>query len=190
MENNLQNHLTLFKTTFCLSAFTFGGGYTIIPLMHKRFVEEYHWLEEEDMLNIAAMAQSAPGAIVVNASILVGWRLLGFTGAICAILGTILPPMVILSIISFFYSFFQGNAVVSAVLKGMMAGVCAVIFDMVFTMGKKVLKSKKWLPCLIMLCSFIAFFVLNINIVYIILFCGMLGALVAMRDEKTGKEHL
>jgi len=71
---------TIFKSTFFLSAFTFGGGYVIIPLMKKKFVDELGWLDEEDMLNIAAIAQSSPGAMAVNASILIGWRLMGVAG--------------------------------------------------------------------------------------------------------------
>lgn len=190
MEKKFKNYFALFKSTFFLSAFTFGGGYVIIPLMKKKFVDELGWLEEEEMLNMAAIAQSSPGAMAVNASILVGWRLMGVSGALVAILGTVLPPLIILSIISLFYAAFRDNAIVGAVLKGMMAGVCAVIFDVVITMGGKIIKSKKWLPVIIMVGAFTAYYVLHINIIYIILFCGTLGAIVSLRDNKTGKEHL
>lgn len=190
MEKNLKNHLTLWKATFFLSAFTFGGGYVIIPLMKKKFVDELGWLEEQEMLDMAAMAQSAPGAIAVNASILLGWRLLGISGALAAILGTVLPPLIILSAVSLFYDAFRENVVISAVLKGMMAGVCAVIFDVVITMGNKIIRTKKLLPILMMMGAFLASFVLRINIIYIILCCGTLGALVYARDQKTGKEHI
>jgi chromate transporter len=190
MGKKLKNFFKLFKSTFFLSAFTFGGGYVIIPLMKKRFVDELGWLEEEEMLNMAAMAQSSPGAMAVNASILVGWRLMGLSGALVAILGTVLPPFIILSVISLFYAAFRDNNIVSAVLKGMMAGVCAVIFDVVITMGGKIIKAKKLLPILIMAGAFIVYYVLHINIIYIILFSGTLGALVSLHDKKTGKEHL
>lgn len=190
MEKNLKNYFVLFKSTFFLSAFTFGGGYVIIPLMKKKFVDELTWLEEEEMLNMAAMAQASPGAIAVNASILVGWRLMGMSGALMAIFGTVLPPLIILSVISFFYAAFRDNPIVSAVLKGMMAGVCAVIIDVVITMGSKIIKAKKLLPIFIMVGAFIVYFVLRVNIIYIILFCGTLGALVSLQDKKTGKEHI
>jgi chromate transporter len=107
-----------------------------------------------------------------------------------AILGTILPPFIILSIISWFYAAFRDNAVVSAVLKGMMAGVCAVIFDVVLTMGGKIIKTKKWLPILIMVVAFVCHYILHVNIIYIIVFCGTLGALVSLYDRRTGKEHI
>ncbi|NCA97883.1 MAG: chromate transporter [Clostridia bacterium] len=185
-----KNYRTIFQSTFFLSAFTFGGGYVIIPLMKKKFVDELGWLDEEEMLNIAAIAQSSPGAMAVNAAILIGWRLMGITGTLVAIIGTVLPPLIILSVISLFYATFRDNPVVSAVLKGMMAGVCAVIFDVVITMGQNVLKTKKVLPTLIMVGAFVASFLMEINVIYIILFCAMLGALVSLHDRITEKELL
>jgi len=147
-------------------------------------------MDEEDMLNIAAIAQSSPGAMAVNASILIGWRLMGVAGALVAILGTVLPPLIILSVISLFYTSFRDNPVVSAMLKGMMAGVCAVIFDVVVTMGQNIIKTRKVLPVLIMTGAFAASFIFNINVVYIILFCALLGALVSFHDRITEKELL
>lgn len=190
MEKNLKNIAALFQSTFFLSAFTFGGGYVIVPLMKKKFVDELGWLQEEEMLNMIAIAQSTPGPMAVNASLLVGWRLLGAPGALAAIVGTVLPPLIILSVISLFYESFRHNPVVAAVLKGMMAGVCAVIFDVVISMAGRVVKTKKWLPICIMAGAFVAYFVLKVNILLVILFCGTLGALVALRDRQTGKEHL
>lgn len=181
---------TLFSSTFYISAFTFGGGYVIIPLLQKKFVDELYWLEEEDMLNMAAIAQSAPGAIAVNASILVGWRVMGFVGALVAILGTVLPPLIILSVISLFYASFRDNSVVSAVLQGMMAGVAAVIFDVVWSMGAKIFKAKKILPILIFLGAFIANYFFGVNVIYIILFCIVLGVLFSYHGGKTGKDYL
>ncbi len=190
MEKNPKNCARLFGATFYLSAFTFGGGYVIVPLMQKKFVEELGWLEEKEMLNLAAIAQSSPGAIAVNAAILVGWKLLGFAGAVVAILGTVLPPLLILSVISLFYASFRTNEVVSAVLKGMMAGVSAVILDVVISMGMKILKDKRLLPLLLLLASFIANYFFRVNVVYIILCCGALGVLISRWDRKTGKEHI
>lgn len=190
MERNFKNYFGLFKSTLFLSALTIGGGYVIVPLMKKRFVDELGWLEEPEMLNMAAIAQSSPGAIAVNASILIGWRLMGISGALVAILGTVLPPLIILSVISLFYTAFRDNSAVSAVLKGMMAGVCAVIFDVVVTMGGKIIKAKKLLPIFIMVGAFFVYFVLRVNIIYIILFSGTLGMLVGLHDEKTGKERI
>jgi uncharacterized protein YqcC (DUF446 family) len=91
---------TLFLSTFKLSACTFGGGYVIVPLMRKKFVEELHWIGEPEMLDLVAIAQSSPGPIAVNASILVGYHMAGVPGALITMLGTVLPPLGIISVIS------------------------------------------------------------------------------------------
>ena len=114
-------------------------------------MEQYHWIEEEEMLDLTAIAQSSPGAIAVNASILIGYRLAGIPGALLTIFGTVLPPLIILSVISLFYQAFRDSQAVSAVMKGMQAGVAAVIADVVLTMGINVFREKKVLPVLIML---------------------------------------
>ena len=97
-----QNTFTkLFLSAFQLSACTFGGGFVMIPLMQKKFVDELHWIEEQEMMDLTAIAQSSPGAIAVNASILVGYHVAGVFGALITVLGTVLPPLIIISIISF-----------------------------------------------------------------------------------------
>ena len=101
--------LQLFLSTLYISAFTFGGGYVIITFMKRKFVDEKHWIDEQEMLDLTALAQSCPGAIAVNAAILVGWRVGGALGMAAAVLGTIIPPMAILSAISFFYAAFATN---------------------------------------------------------------------------------
>ena len=90
----------LFLSTLYISSFTFGGGFVIVTFMKKKFVDELHWIDEQEMLDMTALAQSSPGAIAVNAAILVGWQVEGLIGMIVAVLGTIIPPMVILSVIS------------------------------------------------------------------------------------------
>ena len=191
MVNKKRDYLKLFTSTFCLSAFTFGGGYVIIPLMKKKFVDELKWINEEEMLNYAAIAQSSPGAVAVNASIILGYRMAGVIGALVSILGTVLPPLIIISAISFFYTAFRENAVVSAVLKGMQAGVAAVIADVVISMGGAVAKEKDGLSLLIMLGAFAATYFLKINIIFIILICGCIGsakALISKKDQKGGEK--
>ncbi|EQB88696.1 chromate transporter [Clostridium punense] len=177
MEKNLKFYFKLFTSTFYLSAFTFGGGYVIIPLMRKKFVEEYNWIEEKEMLDLTAIAQSSPGAIAVNAAILVGYRLAGILGAMITILGTVLPPLIILSIISIAYSAFIENAIVKYILRGMQAGVAAVVLDVVISMVIELLKEKKVLPIMVMIGAFIASFILNINVVIIIFASGVIGAI-------------
>lgn len=188
MERNVKNYLKLFISTFLVSAFTFGGGYVIAPMMKKKFVEELRCIDEEEMLNIIAIAQSSPGAIAVNTSILVGWQLMGILGALVSILGTVLPPLIILSVISLFYSAVRNNMVVNALLKGMMAGVCAVIFDVLISMGSKIVVEKKLLPILLMLFAFLAHYIYRVNVIYIILICGTIGALVSIYESKLERD--
>ena len=176
MERKKGIYGKLFVSTFTLSAFTFGGGYVIVPLMRKKFVDVYHWLDEKEMMNLVAIAQSSPGAVAINASLIVGFRLAGPLGALIAVLGTVLPPLLILTVISFFYEAFRTNHIVSAVLRGMQAGIAAVIADVVISMGSSVAKEKDPLALIIMPAAFVASFLLEINVVYIILACGAVGA--------------
>ena len=143
-------------STLYISSFTFGGGFVIVTFMKKKFVDELHWIDEQEMLDMTALAQSSPGAIAVNAAILVGWQVEGLIGMIVAVLGTIIPPMVILSVISVFYNAFATNRYIALLLKGMQAGVAAVIFDVVINMAWPILKKKRLLPIAVMLAAFVA----------------------------------
>lgn len=179
----------LFASTLQLSACTFGGGFVIIPLMRKKFVEELQWIEEQEMLDLTAIAQSSPGAIAVNAAILVGYRVAGIPGALITVLGTILPPLVIISVISFFYRQFRDNAIVAMAMTGMLAGVAAVICDVVVHMSQSIFKQKRWLPSLVLVLSFLAVRFFDVNIIVVILICGMLGAAdTRLRGRKCGKK--
>lgn len=131
--------------------------------MKKKFVDELHWIDEQEMLDYTALAQASPGAIAVNASILLGWKAGGFPGMIVAVIAAITPPMVIITAISFAYEAFASNRIVAMVLRGMQAGVGAVMLDVVASLGLNVVKEKSWVLMLIMIAAFIAAFVFNIN---------------------------
>lgn len=178
--------LQLFASTLYISAFTFGGGFVIVTFMKKKFVDELHWLDEKEMLDITALAQSSPGAIAVNAAILVGWNVAGLPGMIVAVLGTIIPPMVIILVISLFYAAFAANEYVALVLKGMQAGVAAVILDVVCGLGLKVIKTKNLLNYLIMVAAFIATFFFDLNVIYVILAALLIGIIKAVILNKRG----
>lgn len=181
--------LQLFLSVFRLSACTFGGGFVIVPLMRKRFVKELGWIEEQEMLDITAIAQSSPGAIAVNASILVGYHVAGIPGALLTVLGTVIPPLIIISVISLFYQAFRDNAVVNLVMAGMLCGVAAVIFDVVVDMGKTVLQKKKLLPVLVLIGAFAAVRFFSVNIILVIVICGIIGGVETLYQEKTGREE-
>jgi len=167
-----------------ISACTFGGGFVIIPLMRERFVKELHWIEEEETLDLTAIAQSSPGSIAINASILVGYHVAGIPGALITVVGAALPPLIIISIISAFYQAFRSNKYVSMAMAGMLAGVAAVIFDVVINMAWPILKKKRWLPIAVMLAAFAATRFFSVNIILIILVCGVIGALDTLYLQK------
>ena len=167
----------LFFSTLYLSTFTFGGGYVIVTLMKEKFVDQLHWIKEDEMLDLIAIAQSAPGAIAVNGAIVVGYKLAGLIGALVAIVATIIPPFVIISVISYFYELFRDNFIISKLLSGMQAGVGAVIASVAWDMGGSVVKQK---DAASIVCVF------RVNVVYIILVCiglGVLRTLLARRKK-------
>ncbi len=180
---------TLFTSMLYISAFTFGGGFVIVTFMKKKFVDDLHWISEDEMLDMTALAQSAPGAIAVNAAILVGRRVAGFTGMIVSVLGTIVPPITILAVISLFYKAFATNPWVAAVLGGMQAGVAAVICDVVWNLGAKVVKEKSAMSIAIMAGAFIATAFFKVNVIVIILCAAALGVirLLVERGKAGGK---
>ena len=181
----------LFFSTLYLSAFTFGGGYVIVTLLKKKFVDECHWIEEDEMLDLVAIAQSAPGAIAVNGAIVVGYKLAGMLGAAVAIVATIIPPFVIISVISVFYEAFRDNFLVSQMLTGMQAGVGAVIASVVWQMGSDVVRSQSAASVLIMAAAFAATCFFGVNVVLVILAAagvGVVRTLLAQRQKKEGDQ--
>jgi chromate transporter len=187
MKKDINFYLKLFLATFTLSAFTFGGGYVIVPLMRKRFVEELKWIDEEEMLNIVAISQSAPGMIAVNTSIMTGYRLAGVGGAVIAAFGTVLPPLIIITIIAKFYLAFKENRYINALLLGMRAGVAAVIIDVIIKMAKNIIKTKNKTSIGIMAVALFAAVVLNINAALIIILCGIFGGIYYNFVGKAGE---
>lgn len=180
MENkrreNQKNILKkLFVSALYLSTFTFGGGYVIVTLMKKKFVDEYHWIEKDEMLDLVAIAQSAPGPIAVNGATVVGYRLAGVPGMLAAIMGTIIPPFLIISLISVFYNAFRSNYFVSQMLEGMQAGVGAVVAAVTYEMGAGIIHGKNTMSMLIMAGAFMASCIFGVNVVYIVIICGMIG---------------
>lgn len=177
---------TLFKSMFVLSACTFGGGFVIVSLMKKKYVEELKWLEEDEMLDITAITQSSPGPLPVNASVIIGYRMSGIIGSLVAILGTIIPPMVIISLISLCYTQFRTNTYIAIMLQVMRAGVAAVIFDVVINLAQNVCKTKRIMYIAMMIISFVATYFFGISAMFIILTClaiGIIDLIVNLKKE-------
>lgn len=179
--------LSLLFSMFYISTFTFGGGFVIATFIKKRFVDELHWINDQEMMDMIALAQSSPGAIAVNVAILVGWRVAGFAGMCMSVLGTILPPMIILSALSFVYAAFATNPYVALMLKGMQAGVAAVVLNVVVSLGTPILKSRSIFSVAMMVAVFVAAYFLKINVALIVLLAacvGVVSAIVRLRKDK------
>lgn len=172
--------MQLFLSMLYISAFTFGGGFVIVTLMQRRFVDEKQWLTQQEMLDMTALAQASPGAIAVNAAILVGRKMAGTAGMAAAVLGTIIPPMVILSGVSLVYDAFAGNRYVALALAGMQAGVAAVILDVVCTLGTGVVRERSAYSIAVMAIAFAASFLPGVGAVQIVLAAAAAGVLRAL----------
>jgi len=173
----------LFISTFLISAFTVGGGFVLIPLMKAKFVDEYGWLKENEALDLVSIAQSAPGVMAANSSIIMGYRMGGFLGSLTALLATVLPPLITLTVISYFYDAVATNPYVRMFLKGMQCGVTAILINVVLDLVVKQIKKKLALPLIIMAGTFIAAVVFKINIMHIIAVDAVIGFLL-MRDPQ------
>ena len=176
----------LFLSCFYISAFTFGGGFVIITFMKRKFVDEKGWINEQEMLDLTALAQSAPGAIAVNAAVLVGWRIGGFLGMLTAVVGTILPPLLIISVVSLFYAAFAANRYVALVLDGMQAGVAAVILDVTCSLGQGVLTKGRFLSTVLLVCALALVLFTNISPILLLLCAALTGILSALLPSKKG----
>jgi len=178
---------TLFKTCFIISACTFGGGMVIISMLQKKFVEELKWIEQGEVMDLVAIAQSCPGVMSVNTSIIIGYRIAGVPGALLTVLGTVTPPMIILTVISACYLQFRQNRIIALVLKGMQAGVAAVMINVTITMVKSVLNDKQILSLVMLLGASIAVVLFDVDIIIVILSCGVISGVFTWKRLKEGK---
>ena len=185
-KDRMHRLLTLFLSNLYISACTFGGGFVIVSFMRRRYVEELHWITEEEMLDMTALAQSAPGPIAVNAAIQVGWKVGGLAGMLASVLGTCVPPVVILSVISLFYRRFAENRYVALVLRGMQCGVAAVILSVTADLVKNVARRRRIIDAIVALAAFAAVFWLRINVVFIILAAAAVGIAAALAEKRRG----
>ena len=180
---NLHFYWTLFKATFLVSAFTVGGGFIIIPLLKAKYVDEYHWINDKDTLDMVAVAQSMPGVIAANCAIILGYRMAGVLGTAVALAATVLPPLITMSVISFCYDYVVQNEMIRMILRGMQCGATALIVNVALDLLIKQVKKKLALPIVIIAATFIGSIVFNINIMELIIIDGIVG-LIFMRAAK------
>ena len=171
----------IFATFFKIGAFTFGGGYAMIPLIQREAVEHRKWVTDEDILDIVAIAESTPGPIAINSATFVGYRAAGMLGSVCATLGVVLPSFVLILALSFVLQQFQDLKYVQYAFNGIQAGVMALLFKALWTMYKKA--PKGWVSYVVMAGSFLLTALLPINVIFVIIGCGVFG-LVTSRIMK------
>mgnify|MGYP005965703803 CR=1 FL=1 len=169
-----KRYIWLLGINLFISAFTFGGGYVVVPMIRRYFVEGKGFFTEEELMEMAAVAQSTPGAIAINLSALAGWRVAGAAGAALSCIAAVLPPLIILGFVSAFYTAFAANAVIAAVLKGMQAGVAALIVDLIIDMCRMIIKERSALLTAMVPCAFAGSFLLGINVALILAACCLL----------------
>lgn len=172
----------LFSSMLVLSGLTFGGGFVIIPLMQRRFADELGWLTREEILDMTAFARASPGAVTVNAAVQVGARMAGAAGAFCGVLGTILPPLAILSAVSLCYEAFSASPAAAALLYGLRLAVAVVAGDATAAMAAEILRGGDRLRPAVMGASFLLSLAGTAGTVWLLAGSALLGWLLAGRD--------
>lgn len=186
MKTSLSLYLWLFRTNLFISAFTFGGGYVVVPMVRKYFVEKKQLFGEEELMEMAAISQSSPGAIAINLAALSGYRAAGRIGFFIACVSSLLPPLILLSVISLCYSAVISNSLVNAVLKGMQAGVAALIVDFIADMIGVIRKEKSIFLDFLVVISFSFSFFTEINVIFVLVGCCFACIVKALADQKGG----
>ncbi len=175
----------LFLTFFKINLFTFGGGYTIVPVIRDEFVQNKPLIEEEEMLDLTALAQSGPGPMAINTSILTGYRLRGPLGAVVSLIAATLPCLIVITLLFYIYQSLRTNPWVNAAFAVMGGGISAVLILTTWNMGKVALKKHPVFGAGIMLGAFISGFFLHLNAALIILICGTIGLAMFSLVEET-----
>ena len=178
MKEKLKTCLTLFLTFLKIGAFTFGGGYAMIPIIEKEMVEKHKWIKSEDILDIFAIAESTPGPIAINSATFIGYKIGGVFGSFCATFGVVLPSFVIISIISLVLREFSDIKAVQYAFNGIRAGVLALIIKALVSMYKKA--PKGLFSYILMGASFILAAFTDINVIFVIIGCGVAGLISSL----------
>lgn len=171
--SKLKKSLKLFTVFFRIGAFTFGGGYAMIPYIEREIVDKNKWIKSEEIIDIFAVVQSVPGVIAVNSSTFVGYRVAGLTGAIAATLGVVLPSYLIIAVIALFLYNFKEYPLVNEAFHGIQAGVAALMCHVVYKLSKSSIKSGFGVA--LALAAFLALTVFGASAILVLLAAGVLG---------------
>lgn len=167
--------IEMFLTFLRIGAFTFGGGYAMIPLIEKEFVENKKWISKTDFVDIIVLSQSLPGALAVNSSLFVGYKIKGVLGAIVALLGVVIPSFSIIILISILFMKFRNDPTVNSAFMGITAAVPMLILSAILSLGKSLKKDKPTI--LILIASVFVLLYFNLHPILLIVMAIILGLL-------------
>ena len=187
VKRRIMTDIWLLEVNLFISAFTFGGGYTVVPMVRRFFVERKQYFTEEDLIDMAAVAQSTPGAIAINLSALAGYKAAGMAGALISCFAAVTPPLVVLTFVSAFYKLFVSNTIIAAILKGMEAGVAALMVDLIADMCFLIVKKRSFFFSAMIPLAFMANFVFDINVAAILFACCCLCILEVFCKKRREK---
>ena len=185
MKFSLKRCLQVFVSFFKIGAFTFGGGYAMIPLIQNEAVEKRHWVTDEDILDIIAIAESTPGPIAINSATFVGYKAAGVLGSVCATLGVVLPSFVIILLLSFVLKQFSEFKPVVYAFNGIRAGVLALLVKALWTMYKK--SPKGWAAYIVMAAAFVLTAIFDFNVIFVLIGCAVFGLVTSSIMERRAK---
>lgn len=173
MKDKLKTAWELFVIFFKIGSFTFGGGMAMLPLIKNEVADKRKWVEEEEILDVFAIAQSVPGVIAVNSAIFIGRKVGGITGAVFAVLGVVLPAFISILLVIALLTGLAGNKYVEKVFAGIRAASAGLILLAAVKLGKSAVKGKSgWIIALV---SFAAIVLININAMWVVVFGGVTG---------------
>ena len=181
----MNRQLDLFLTFMKIGAFTFGGGYAMIPLIQREVVEEKKWISESELMDMIAIAESTPGPIAINSATFVGHHVSGFWGAFCATLGVILPSFAIIAAISYVLQQFERLRAVKYAFMGIRAGVLALILKAFWNMARQI--PRKAVSCCIAASAFVLAALLKLNVLAVIVLCAAAGLIASLAAERRAK---
>lgn len=177
-ESFKQRYVKLFITFLKIGAFTFGGGYAMIPLIQRETIERHHWIDDQDLLDMLAIAESTPGVIAVNSATFVGYRVAGFWGALFATIGVILPSFFIILLVAGVIQQFKELQYVNYAFVGVRAGVAVLILNAVLKLSKQCPKNIFTLLVAAVAFVLVAFF--SANVILVIVFAAIAGVVVQL----------
>lgn len=175
----------LFSIFFKIGAFTFGGGYAMLPLIQKEVVDKQKWMKEEEILDVFAIAQSVPGVIAINSAIFIGKRVAGTAGAISAALGVILPSFFIILVLASFLIKYRDNEILDKVFTGIRAASAALILLAAIKMAKKA-ATNKW-GIAIAIVAFTIIVVFDVHAIWAVIIGASYGIIHCLYRGRTEK---